>query len=291
MRSKHRRWCCERAWQYHADVSVHERSPQAVRRRLVRPSVHVLASFAAMGCLVSFNDYPTGDLRTARGGAPAGGAAAAGSGGLLASAGTESGAGTVATGGSPSAGSGGGAPSAAGSGGASMDCAEVIEICDGLDNDCDDAVDEDDTCPFGCSAATYLDQVYLFCTLPSDFAEAAAQCAASDMTLVRVDSLEENDFLWETMNDLVGEPDMYIGGTDAANEGHWLWPDGTEFWNGDENGMAVDGAFEHWGLGVPNNQSADFQDENCAVLRLDSAEGSWGDRACDEEHAFACEPE
>ncbi len=271
-------------------VSAHERSPQAVRRRFVRPFVCVLAASAAMGCLVSFNDYPTGDLR------PTGDGAAAGSGGLLSGGGTESGAGTGATGGSAGTGSGGEAPgvaAAAGAGGDSSDCAQLDEICDGLDNNCDDAVDEDDACPLGCSGATYLDQAYMFCTLPADRAEAAAQCAARDMTLVRVDSLGENDFLWETMNDLLMgiQTDMYIGGTDAENEGHWLWPDGTEFWNGEADGMAVDGAFEHWALGAPNNQSANFQDENCAVIRLDNAEGAWGDGSCYVVLPFACEPE
>ncbi|HVJ20761.1 MAG TPA: C-type lectin domain-containing protein, partial [Polyangiaceae bacterium] len=170
-------------------------------------------------------------------------------------------------------------------------CAVLEEICDGLDNNCDDAPDEGDTCPPGCSGSTFLDLPYMFCTQPGDRAEAAAQCAASGMALVRIDSLEENAFLFETMKDLVvgTQTEMYIGGTDAADEGHWLWSDGTEFWNGDANGMAVDGAFEHWADGAPSNQSDNYQPENCAIIRLDNAEGAWGDVTCYEELPFACE--
>ena len=257
------------------------------------PYVHVLAAFAAMGCLVSFNDYPTGDLRPSGDPSQGKGGAATATAGSTAIAGTGAAAGTLAAGGSLS-GSGGTQPGAAGAGDATGDCVQAEEICDGLDNNCDDTADEGDICPSNCSGATFLDQAYIFCTQPADRDEAAAQCAASDMALVRIDSLEENTFLWETMKNLVTGTqvvDMHIGGTDAASEGHWLWPDGTEFWNGDENGMAVDGAFEHWLEGTPNNQSGGWQDENCAVIHLDDATGAWGDSPCYDDLPFACEPQ
>ena len=72
----------------------------------------------------------------------------------------------------------------------------------------------------------------------------------------------------------VGVPEVlrpYLGGTDVAVEGEWVWSDGTE-WD-----------FEFWGEDEPNNYS---EVEHC--LTSDST-GYWNDTACDGEMPYVCE--
>lgn len=49
----------------------------------------------------------------------------------------------------------------------------------------------------------------------------------------------------------------WIGGTDEANEGTWIWETGPEagqvFWNGLSGGSAPNGVFSFWNTGEPNN--------------------------------------
>jgi len=50
---------------------------------------------------------------------------------------------------------------------------------------------------------------------------------------------------------------MWLGGTDAAQEGKWIWSGGpeagTQFWAGASNGSATGGSYNNWNPGEPNN--------------------------------------
>ena len=52
-------------------------------------------------------------------------------------------------------------------------------------------------------------------------------------------------------------PIGWLGGTDQATEGTWIWADGPEanqvFWVGGPDGTAQGGAYTNWGLGQPDN--------------------------------------
>jgi len=104
-----------------------------------------------------------------------------------------------------------------------------------------------------------------------------AREAASSMSinglqgyLATITSQSENDFISERVRGA-----GWIGGSDDAEEGEWRWVTGPEmgqqFWQGDENGSAFEGAFANWIEGnEPNNQN----DEDFAHI-FDN--GSWND--------------
>ena len=73
---------------------------------------------------------------------------------------------------------------------------------------------------------------------------------------------------------------VFLGGSDAATEGTWLWPDNNQFWLGGANGTASQ-SYTNWGTNQPNNGSGQYQ-EDCLVMRGDRAD-TWFDRPCDAE--------
>jgi len=255
-------WSVRPATTYHRVV---------VGYRNARPWLLAVAAYGSAGCLVSFNDYPTGDLSVHRGGSSQGMAGSVGAGG-------------------PASGGSGGSSGAATSGGTSSDGCAELEVCDGLDNDCNDLADDGDVCPGGCKGVSAFGHVYMFCTTPLAAEAAASVCSEHDMTLVQVDDLEESDWVHTTMAaEQVTGPYILTGGSDAAEEGRWVWPDGTQFWDGGAYGQAVNNAFTHWTDGEPDNSSQYNQPEACAVIRLVDTPGYWSDTDCEREMVFACE--
>ncbi|MBT5268424.1 MAG: PEP-CTERM sorting domain-containing protein [Candidatus Marinimicrobia bacterium] len=74
-----------------------------------------------------------------------------------------------------------------------------------------------------------------------------------DGYLTTLTSFEEQTFVLA----LVAPDDGWLGGTDKAAEGTWVWADGPEtgsvFWNGGVGGSAPVGAFASWNIGEPND--------------------------------------
>ncbi len=204
---------------------------------------------------------------TASGGTDAGGTASGGTGGSSAGLGGSAGTGGGGGAGGSSAGMGGGG-GAGGVGGGG--CAVRQEVCDGLDNNCDDLVDPKGTCPEGCVGAARGRQVYYFCGVANDASAAASQCAGFGMSLVAVNSAEENEFVRTRL-----ATSTWTGGNDLAKEGVWRWLDGSQFWQGRANGTATPpGTFTAWLAAQPN----DSMDEDCLVLLTG---GAWYDDSCE----------
>jgi len=90
--------------------------------------------------------------------------------------------------------------------------------------------------------------------------------------LATVTSAEENAFITPKLGG-----DGWMGASDAAIEGQWRWVTGPEagtlFWTGTGSGSSVDGNYENWGDGEPNNAG----EEDYA--HFISSNGKWNDYA------------
>uniref|UniRef100_A0A3P9DIB5 C-type lectin domain-containing protein n=1 Tax=Maylandia zebra TaxID=106582 RepID=A0A3P9DIB5_9CICH len=68
-----------------------------------------------------------------------------------------------------------------------------------------------------------------------------------------------------------GYPQIWIGGTDAPQEGIWLWSDGTSF------------HYSHWCPGEPNN----FHNQHCIQMNYGGSK-CWDDVWCDAHLPSVC---
>ena len=93
----------------------------------------------------------------------------------------------------------------------------------------------------------------------------AAECAVDrGGALVRIDSEEENAALFAAIEDAEVDPAetvapdggggsyIWLGGTDRAEEGVWIWDvndddEGDQFWEGAVDGTPVGGLYNNWG--------------------------------------------
>jgi hypothetical protein len=87
-------------------------------------------------------------------------------------------------------------------------------------------------------------------------AQAEANAAAAGGYLATVTSAEENQFLFNLMTSSGFATGGWLGGSDAANEGTWIWTGGAEagtvFWNGLSDGSAPADQYTNWEVGEPN---------------------------------------
>jgi hypothetical protein len=118
-------------------------------------------------------------------------------------------------------------------------------------------------------------------TTPATYAEAKAACAAIDAHLAYLTDAQL-DAVAETF---VGSADTFIGLTDLAAEGSFVWDDGTPV------------AFANWHTGEPNNggSGATYQ-EDCVIIAGARVGAQWDDRPCDASevpnagtYAYLCE--
>ncbi len=156
-----------------------------------------------------------------------------------------------------------------------MTCIPSAEVCNGRDDDCDDEIDEE-----GCSCDRVVDgtSVYLFCAGGESFDTANSNCTSWGYHLVYVNSAAEQSFVWGQAR-ARGVVDWWIGMTDTATEGRYLWLDGAVVW---ESGAAV--SFHSFRDGDPGTHG----DEDC--IEMDGpTEGMWADGACTQVQPYVCE--
>jgi lectin-like protein len=234
----------------------------------------------------------------------AGSAGAPGSGGVGGSAGNGGAAGQGGASGAGAGGFAGQGPVDAGVDSGSSACVPAAELCNGLDDDCDGVVDPPGTCDDGCQAFLVDGRSYMFCADAVAPGVARGRCAGAQMNLTWIETPEENAALVQALVELGvasgGEEFLVqLGASDADQEQSWFWVDnavvsgGFQFWEGagaDDGGEPVDGAYQNWGDGEPND---DNDGEDCAVLSVLGSEdrdpGQWDDRSCDAGAAFVCE--
>lgn len=134
----------------------------------------------------------------------------------------------------------------------------------------------------GCGCDSFGGANYLLCTNEVTRDAADAACASAGMSLLKVSGSAENDWLRQTFANrgmfvLGTQPMVWLGGTDAAVEGDWLWPDAELFWDGNPIG----GVYQNWAPMEPRGQS------DCMGMIDD---GTWKPRACNSlDVVYACE--
>jgi hypothetical protein len=181
-------------------------------------------------------------------------------------------------------------------------CEPRDEVCDGIDNDCDDVIDSGAACPEGCSGFTLADHAYMLCEEAVDRGIALARCGGEGMKLAWIETPGENAALLARIIDFgltaTGELMVQIGASDSDDEDEWIWTgnaaafDGFQFWDGnaaENGGNAVGAAYANWGGGEPNNSD----NEDCGAISISGSDirspGQWDDRPCLGELPFLCE--
>ena len=104
------------------------------------------------------------------------------------------------------------------------------------------------------------------------WSDASAACLAAGLQLASVQSASENALL---VTAAAGNSRVWIGGTDAASEGTWVWsPSGTPL------------SYTNWNSGEPNN----WGNEDCLEFNWKSPGlGKWNDVPCNLERKYVCE--
>ncbi len=137
----------------------------------------------------------------------------------------------------------------------------VVEICDGLDNDCDTALDEWSALNPSCGECEMQFQAgsaYSYCLGTDNASDAEAECALKGASLVKIESQLENDFITAAATEL-GLGDFRIG---LELDGEtWVWTDGAVM------------TFDAWRPGSPDSG------DDCAELDTDDS-GLWNDIPC-----------
>jgi hypothetical protein len=198
-------------------------------------------------------------------------------------------AGQAATGGTGDAGDTGSA------GAAGEPCVPAPERCDGISNDCDEDVDEDDVCPTGCHAQTHEGHLYLLCVTTNenrqlDYADASELCdsAGGDLeldatlALARLESAEENSFAKRWLEESTSAAGaVWIGANDRDDENTWVWGRGAnavQFFTGRSlgGGTPYRDRYNDFAQGRPNSSSSD---DDCGAMDSDF-DWQWNDLPC-----------
>lgn len=119
-----------------------------------------------------------------------------------------------------------------------------------------------------------------------NYAATKAICQASGGYVTTLTSAAENILVSTTFPRGANGP--YIGGTDAASEGVWIWEgaeQGIQFWQGIQTGTPVNGAYNNWVAGSEPN--SDSINDDCIEFRTD---GRWQDEPCTKTYnSYICE--
>jgi hypothetical protein len=146
----------------------------------------------------------------------------------------------------------------------------AVEVCNGLDDNCDGRVDDADPCP-DCTELVDGGARFSFCAQARSWGEALVHCGDLGGTLaVPVDEAQQL-FLASTVATLGVHDEWWIGVNDQAGEGGWVDAEGTPV------------SYLPWAAGMPNGDTV----QNCVVIET-SLGGGWNDRECDEARPSIC---
>ncbi len=142
------------------------------------------------------------------------------------------------------------------------------EICDdGIDQDCSGLADDGAHCD--CLAVDLAGQGYALCRAGRTWEEAQALCAARGLGLVLLDRAAEEEALGDLVR-LLGLDGVWLGLNDRAEEGVFVWEDGSPLQQAT------------WAPGEPDDRGG----EDCVLLNDASL---WEDLPCELLAATVCE--
>ncbi|XP_041867595.1 collectin-12-like [Melanotaenia boesemani] len=129
------------------------------------------------------------------------------------------------------------------------------------------------------------EKCYYFTTTKSSWNNSRDGCKLKGGDLVKIDSREEQIFLEARLREKMEEAEdkFWIGLTDSAVEGRWLWVDGS----------FLDTRLKFWSINEPDNWKGGNPDgEDC--VRMGEKGGAadlkcWFDRVCIDPHKSICE--
>jgi glucose/arabinose dehydrogenase len=147
-----------------------------------------------------------------------------------------------------------------------------VEVCDGLDNDCDGVADEDGVC--GCPVYWYQGKPYAFCAIWTNQYNARSICQQFGYDLVSIGSAAENAWVTNTAVS-VANSQWWSGFNDQAVEGQFVWSDGSPV------------TYTNWAWGEPNNY---YGDQDCTQIAWPQTNNyTWDDLQCWANLPFVCE--
>ena len=147
---------------------------------------------------------------------------------------------------------------------------EVLELCDGIDNDADGATDEPSTANLACDDCTSIvldGTAFATCTDALRWEDARARCQLWGGDLASFDDLEQQQVVVAS-----GAGDRWIGLTDAEDEDTWTWVAGEAL------------TYEDWRANEPDDGGPG---EDCGQIR--GVDEGWGDAVCGSERDYVCE--
>lgn len=112
------------------------------------------------------------------------------------------------------------------------------------------------------SAVGPNNECFIFVAGPATWDQAKAGCTAMAAQLAILDTAEKDAFA-----EALVTTDVFIGATDAAVEGTFVWVDNTPV------------VYTNWHTGEPNNGNGAYQ-EDCVVVAGSRAGKGWDDRPC-----------
>lgn len=110
---------------------------------------------------------------------------------------------------------------------------------------------------------------FVYFTTPVTYAAAETACTAFGAKLAVIKSAATN----AAVLSIVGLSDAFVGGTDSATEGSWIWL------RNPLDPITLGVSYTNWRAGEPNNGSTNPEGEDCMIIE-GATGGTWDDRPC-----------
>jgi len=163
----------------------------------------------------------------------------------------------------------------------------ATETCNGRDDDCSGAIDDDGIVASACPCQRYarFASTYQFCNSSDEtWHDSRAWCRSHGYDLAVVDSALEDGFVGFTAN-AIESANWWFGLTDEVTEGEFIWVNGAQGWTG---GPPLSGGSAVGHANFGGNQPDDLgSGQDC--VQYNSTGTSWSDRPCDDPRKFICE--